>query len=104
MKDLEMKSLILPNQILSDQNLEISQALSCDQINKIKFEPQNLQVYEDLCSICFVHFNDLSYTLVLPECNHVFHYDCIITWVKKNPSCPCCRLNLLDFYEKNVRT
>ena len=41
------------------------------------------------CAICL---GDLSWEKkYLSNCRHVFHYDCISTWIKKNPTCPICR-------------
>ena len=33
------------------------------------------------------------------DCQHMFHRDCLLTWIKKKPTCPVCRnsLNGLDF-------
>ena len=49
----------------------------------------------DICSICNEEL-DLSGNNIyqLPECNHFFHTNCIITWFKtgKN-SCPLCNNN-----------
>ena len=53
---------------------------------------------EDLCCICYLHFRESSYVLTLPECNHVFHYNCIMSWMTKNPSCPVCRKDLLSHF------
>ncbi|VVB16047.1 unnamed protein product [Arabis nemorensis] len=30
------------------------------------------------------------------QCSHVFHRDCVMKWLKKNPSCPICRANILE--------
>ena len=27
-------------------------------------------------------------------CGHVFHTECLLQWVKRNATCPCCRKNL----------
>jgi hypothetical protein len=51
-------------------------------------EPQ-----ENMCSICWETFseeNDDTHTL--PECNHKFHSNCLITHLRTgNNSCPLCR-------------
>ena len=56
---------------------------------------------ESLCCICYLKFRDSSYVLTLPVCEHVFHFNCIMSWLQKNPSCPVCRHDLLTHY-RNV--
>jgi hypothetical protein len=53
---------------------------------------------DPLCCICYLRFRESSYVLTLPVCQHVFHYNCIMSWLKKNPSCPVCRHDLLVYY------
>ena len=45
----------------------------------------------DICAICHEDLNDELYTL--PECNHTFHTNCIMTWFRAptgNNKCPLC--------------
>ena len=45
----------------------------------------------DICAICRESLNDELYTL--PECNHTFHTNCIMTWFRAptgNNKCPLC--------------
>ncbi|XP_065062631.1 E3 ubiquitin-protein ligase RNF181-like [Rhopilema esculentum] len=42
------------------------------------------------CPICLVEFTEDELGKKLP-CNHCFHSDCIIPWLKKTNSCPVCR-------------
>jgi G3E family GTPase len=49
---------------------------------------------EEICAIC--HENLESDTYTLPECNHMFHTNCIMTWFRSpnSPSrCPLCNNN-----------
>ena len=57
---------------------------------------------EDSCGICVESFDmktkeDGLKVKGLPQCEHYFHHDCIMEWVKKqveklqNPDCPLCR-------------
>ncbi|XP_057529763.1 RING-H2 finger protein ATL1-like [Amaranthus tricolor] len=44
------------------------------------------------CSICLREgYEDDEMCKVLPECDHVFHSDCIDQWFMKKQSCPVCR-------------
>ena len=42
------------------------------------------------CSICLDNINSLP-TYKLPECNHNFHSNCLIGWLRINNGCPICR-------------
>ena len=42
------------------------------------------------CPICLDDFNKEKEIIVL-KCDHIYHKECIIEWVKMNISCPLCR-------------
>ena len=45
--------------------------------------------FHDICAICHDELSGDMYTL--PECSHVFHTNCIMTWFRmKKSSCPLC--------------
>ena len=44
---------------------------------------------DDICSICHESMDDDLYTL--PECSHIFHTNCIMTWWRTGQNtCPLC--------------
>ncbi|XP_024960461.1 RING-H2 finger protein ATL56-like [Cynara cardunculus var. scolymus] len=43
------------------------------------------------CSICLENFKEREFCRLLPECDHVFHADCVDSWLTKVPNCPVCR-------------
>lgn len=45
---------------------------------------------EKRCAICLEDFDTRQEVMVTP-CNHMFHEDCIVPWVKSNGQCPVCR-------------
>ena len=55
----------------------------------------------EMCSICFASLEPGAYVLTLPGCGHEFHYNCVRAWLKKNPTCPCCRFDLLAYFQLN---
>ena len=42
----------------------------------------------EICSICRESMVDNKITII---CNHVFHTNCFVKWVKIDNSCPLCR-------------
>ncbi|CAN7038957.1 unnamed protein product [Brassica rapa subsp. trilocularis] len=52
------------------------------------------QVAETDCPVCLTKLSSAESRMEL-QCSHVFHRDCVIKWLKKNPSCPICRTNIL---------
>ncbi|KAF8391194.1 hypothetical protein HHK36_023496 [Tetracentron sinense] len=47
------------------------------------------------CAICLEDFFASQEVLVTP-CNHMFHEECIVPWVKSNGQCPVCRFQLCE--------
>lgn len=45
------------------------------------------------CCICIDNIELGVKTILLP-CGHMFHSDCILTWLKKNNTCPMCRFEI----------
>ena len=47
------------------------------------------------CSICL---DDMVHSMVvLTDCNHLFHYTCLMSWVKtRNFTCPYCRCEIVS--------
>lgn len=44
----------------------------------------------DLCTICYCNFEEGEEALELP-CKHIYHPECIKTWLDKNDKCPVCK-------------
>ena len=43
---------------------------------------------DNLCCICL---DELIPTTLRLKCNHAFHTDCIVDWIKRDITCPMCR-------------
>ncbi|EEF36830.1 zinc finger protein, putative [Ricinus communis] len=52
------------------------------------------------CVICFEELGAGSRATALP-CSHIFHTQCILTWLDNNLSCPLCRSPLTDLTGDN---
>ncbi|KAM1996979.1 hypothetical protein ACFX15_029866 [Malus domestica] len=49
---------------------------------------------EFCCSICLQELKDGENARELPICGHMFHVGCIDQWLKRQASCPMCRLQV----------
>lgn len=47
----------------------------------------------DICSICLENLKDDK--CVILSCDHIYHKVCIKLWLKKNDTCPNCRINII---------
>lgn len=59
------------------------------------------------CDICMMDYevDDKISESKNPECDHIFHKECILDWMQKKHSCPCCRRNYLGEEEHdNIAT
>lgn len=56
---------------------------------------------EVMCSICFIPFEAQTVVNYLPQCNHVFHRECILEWFKSHGTCPICRLNIKQILKED---
>ncbi|KAF8390388.1 hypothetical protein HHK36_024914 [Tetracentron sinense] len=43
------------------------------------------------CAVCLENFNMGDKCRLLPICNHIFHAQCVDSWLLKKPICPICR-------------
>ncbi|CDP02915.1 unnamed protein product [Coffea canephora] len=43
------------------------------------------------CAICLESFKEGELSRKLPDCNHLFHLNCVDNWLTKKPNCPVCR-------------
>jgi hypothetical protein len=43
------------------------------------------------CAFCLSEFEEDEKLRVIPNCNHLFHIDCVDIWLQNNANCPLCR-------------
>lgn len=58
------------------------------------------------CVVCLENFKGGEKCRMLPICNHIFHVQCIDSWLLKTAACPICRTraNTLQIGEENSRS
>lgn len=49
----------------------------------------------ETCAVCIDQFLINDIVRYLP-CKHLFHKNCIDQWLLENPTCPICKLNVLE--------
>ncbi|KAK8582238.1 hypothetical protein V6N13_145220 [Hibiscus sabdariffa] len=47
--------------------------------------------YQIDCPICLSEFEEKQCLKTIPHCKHVFHVECLDTWLSSHISCPVCR-------------
>ncbi|CAK8564460.1 unnamed protein product [Lathyrus sativus] len=52
------------------------------------------------CAICLEEFEAKKEVMLTP-CNHMFHEDCIVTWLTSKGQCPVCRFVVFEEVEEN---
>ena len=55
----------------------------------------------DTCSICQLAFSNTIICRVINNCNHIFHINCIDTWLHNHTTCPFCRYDLSNISISN---
>lgn len=88
---------------LEETNYEIDRQLikSLQKKYKIKINYNtyynNKEIKEEThrCCICLQQYK-IEEKIVEMYCNHLFHPECIDEWLNYNPSCPICRMDIIN--------
>lgn len=66
-------------------------------IPTMKFNQEAFSSIEDTqCSICLGEYQEKEVLRIMPKCGHNFHLSCIDVWLRKQSTCPVCRLPLQE--------
>ena len=57
---------------------------------------ENIDTDYDKCSICRENFEGRDIVRKINSCNHIFHINCLDTWLETHTSCPVCRADLRE--------
>ncbi|KGN46203.1 RING-H2 finger protein ATL5 [Cucumis sativus] len=68
-------------------------------IPTMTFDREAFSSIEDAqCSICLGEYEEKEVLRIMPKCGHSFHLTCIDVWLRKQSTCPVCRLPLQDSF------
>lgn len=66
-------------------------------IPTMKFNREAFNSMEDVqCSICLGEYQEKEVLRIMPKCGHSFHLSCIDVWLRKQSTCPVCRLPIKE--------
>jgi SUMO ligase MMS21 Smc5/6 complex component len=79
--------------------LEMGFAGKCIEILNLFASPsqnsENIELIEEIDiendTICAICLDSIIRGIALPSCNHIFHKDCILGWLRQASTCPYCR-------------
>ncbi|GLT43323.1 hypothetical protein SLA2020_172830 [Shorea laevis] len=62
----------------------------------VTYDREKMQNKSDLyCAIYLANFEDGDNCAAVERCQHMYHEECIETWLKQwNLHCPCCRASI----------
>ncbi|RDX83212.1 E3 ubiquitin-protein ligase ATL59, partial [Mucuna pruriens] len=82
-----------------------SEPVLLDAIPTLKFNQEAFSSTEHTqCVICLADYKEREVLRIMPKCGHTFHLSCIDIWLRKQSTCPVCRLPLKNSSEtKHVR-
>ncbi|KAJ0739833.1 putative transcription factor C2H2 family [Helianthus annuus] len=64
-------------------------------IPTMKFDREAFGSMEDAqCAICLGEYQEKEVLRIMPKCGHSFHLCCIDMWLRKQSTCPVCRLSV----------
>nr|XP_043619534.1 RING-H2 finger protein ATL7-like [Erigeron canadensis] len=65
-------------------------------IPTMKFDREAFASMEDAqCTICLGEYQEKEVLRIMPKCGHSFHLSCIDLWLRKQSTCPVCRLSVI---------
>lgn len=69
-------------------------------IPTMKFNREAFSSMEDAqCTICLAEYEEKEVLRIMPKCGHIFHLSCIDIWLRKQLTCPICRLSVDESFK-----
>lgn len=91
-----LSQLFNPQQGMSRDNLRNLEEM------EFKKDPNVKPGEEEKCSICITEFEDKEKVRRLP-CKHLFHVNCVDTWLVQNSHCPICKTDINEAVRQTNR-
>ncbi|KAL4562732.1 hypothetical protein LXL04_026762 [Taraxacum kok-saghyz] len=65
-------------------------------IPTMKFDREAFGSMDDAqCTICLGEYQEKEVLRIMPKCGHSFHLSCIDMWLRKQSTCPVCRVSVI---------
>lgn len=93
---LKLEIILLDDNMLTALTMEVSMhdykmiPASSEAIQTL-LKKSTVQTQDECCSICLEGLDINAYKM---PCNHMFHHQCIVTWLQNSHMCPLCRYPL----------
>ena len=63
---------------------------------KLNFTRIQTITEQDICPICLDKLS-LKPSICISKCKHIFHHDCILTWLQIKDICPICNTTIVTY-------
>ena len=73
-----------------DSTVHVSPERTKTTIEKLTKTPWTTTMETKSCSVCLDDFNP-SNSVIITDCYHTYHYDCLYEWFKVSKACPVCK-------------
>jgi hypothetical protein len=95
--DIEDRQIIERNQIKFEHEEFIKELEKYSEISY--YNETNDNDDNKICSICYENFKNNDKIIKLP-CHHIYHYNCLMEWLKEKYSCPLDNNNLKEMIDE----
>ena len=82
-------------------SVNIFSSLHTNSVNASSSYNSNANSSSEVCSICQTDFEGSDIVRRLNNCSHLFHLNCVDTWLSNHSTCPTCRNNLTNDMTEN---
>ncbi|KAL4503350.1 hypothetical protein ABPG72_000956 [Tetrahymena utriculariae] len=71
----------------------LSKEIECQQNLENQIQQKQNPIQEEQCSVCLIEFQEDD-IIRITICDHIFHSECLLQWLKSQENCPNCRKDL----------